>query len=56
VDVLRLLVQGLTYAQIADRLVISPRTVNHHVTSIYAKLDVTSRHAATRFALDQHLV
>jgi DNA-binding CsgD family transcriptional regulator len=56
VDVLRLLVQGLTNAQIAGQLVISPRTVNHHLTSIYTKLDVTSRHAATRFALDHHLV
>jgi len=56
VDVLRLLAQGLSYAQIAETLVISPRTVNHHLTSIYSKLDVTSRHAAARFAIDHHLV
>jgi predicted ATPase/DNA-binding CsgD family transcriptional regulator len=56
VEVLRLLVQGLTYAQIADKLVISRRTVNVHLTSIYSKLGVTSRATATRFAEDQHLV
>lgn len=50
-EVLRLLAQGLSYADIADQLVISPRTVNRHLTSIYTKLNVTSRHAATRFAL-----
>jgi ATP/maltotriose-dependent transcriptional regulator MalT len=36
VEVLRLLAQGLTDAQIAERLIISPRTVNTHLTSIYA--------------------
>jgi DNA-binding CsgD family transcriptional regulator len=56
VEVLRLLVQGLTYAQIADRLVVSQRTVNAHATSIYSKLDVTSRAMATRLAVEQHLV
>jgi predicted ATPase/DNA-binding CsgD family transcriptional regulator len=56
VEVLRLLAQGLTYAQIADNLVISRRTVNTHVTSIFGKLDVSSRAAATRFAIDHHLV
>ncbi len=56
VEVLRLLVQGLTYAQIADKLVISHRTVNVHLTSIYSKLGVTSRATATRFAEDHHLI
>jgi predicted ATPase/class 3 adenylate cyclase/DNA-binding CsgD family transcriptional regulator len=55
VVVLRLLAQGLSYADIADQLAISPRTVNHHLTSIYGKLDVASRHAATRFAIEHHL-
>lgn len=55
VEVLRFLVQGLTYAQIADQLIISHRTVNTHATSIYSKLGVSSRAAATRFALDHHL-
>jgi predicted ATPase/DNA-binding CsgD family transcriptional regulator/Flp pilus assembly protein TadD len=56
VEVLRLMAQGLSYAELADKLVISRRTVNAHVTSIFSKLDVTSRAAATRFALDHHLV
>jgi predicted ATPase/DNA-binding CsgD family transcriptional regulator len=56
VEVLRLLAQGLTNAQIAERLVISPRTVNTHLTSIYRKINVTTRSAATRYAIDHHLV
>lgn len=55
-QVLRLLVQGLTYAQIADKLVVSRRTVNAHATSIYSKLGVTSRAMATRLAVEQRLV
>ncbi len=55
-EVLRLLAQGLTDAQIAEQLVISPRTVNNHLTSIYQKIQVSSRSAATRYAVDQHLV
>ena len=55
VEVLRLLAQGLTDVQIAEQLVISPRTVNAHLRSIYTKLAVTSRTAATRYALAHHL-
>ena len=55
-DVLRLLAQGLTSAQIAEQLVIGVVTVNFHVRSIYSKLGVTSRSAATRYALEHHLV
>lgn len=56
VEVLCLLAQGLTSAQIAEQLVISVVTVNFHVRSIYSKLGVTSRAAATRYALEHHLV
>lgn len=56
VEVLRLLAEGLTYVQIADTLIISRRTVNAHVSSIYSKLAVNSRAAATRFAIAHHLV
>ena len=55
VEVLRLLSQGWSDAQIAQHLVISPRTVNRHTTSIYSKIGVSSRSAATRYALEQHL-
>ena len=56
VEVLRLVAQGLTDAQVAEQLVISPRTVNWHLTSIYSKLGVSSRTAATRYAIEQKLV
>jgi predicted ATPase/class 3 adenylate cyclase/DNA-binding CsgD family transcriptional regulator len=55
VEVLRLVAAGLTDAQIAQQLVISPRTVNAHLTSIYSKISVSSRTAATRYALEHHL-
>jgi len=56
VGVLRLATKGLTDAQIAEQLVISPRTVNTHLTSIYGKIQVSSRSAATRYAMEHHLV
>ncbi len=56
VEVLRLVAQGLTDAQVAKQLVISPRTVNWHLTSIYSKLGVSSRSAATRYAIEQQLL
>src|SRR5205085_2492335 len=56
VEVLRLLAMGLTNAQIAERLVISLLTVKAHVRSIYSKLDITSRSAATRYAMEHELV
>jgi predicted ATPase/DNA-binding CsgD family transcriptional regulator len=56
VEVLRLVAQGHTDVQIAEQLVISRRTVTTHLTSVYNKLAVNSRAAATRFATEQHLV
>jgi DNA-binding CsgD family transcriptional regulator len=55
-DVLRLLAQDLTSAQIAERLIIGLVTVNSHVRSIYSKVGVTSRSAATRYAIEHELV
>jgi predicted ATPase/DNA-binding CsgD family transcriptional regulator len=54
-EVLRLVAQGQTDGQVAAVLVISPRTVNAHLRSIYGKLGVSSRHAATLVALEHHL-
>lgn len=48
--------QGLTDARVAEQLVISPRTVNTHLTSIYHKLGVDSRAAATRYAMEHQLI
>jgi len=56
VEVLRLVVRGLSDAQVAHILVISPRTVNAYLRTIYSKLGITSRHAATLFALEHHLI
>jgi len=55
-EVLRLLATGLTSAQIAEHLIISVLTVNGHIRSIYSKLGVTSRSAATRYAIEHKLV
>ena len=56
VEVLQLVAQGLTNTQVAEQLVVSPRTVNFHLTSIYSKLQVSSRGAAIRYAIEHHLV
>jgi DNA-binding CsgD family transcriptional regulator len=52
VDVLALLATGLTNAEIADRLVVSTRTVDHHVSAILTRLEVGSRRDAARRAAD----
>ena len=54
-EVLQLLAMGLSNSQIAERLVLSRHTVNGHVQSIYGKLSINSRSAATRYALEHHL-
>jgi predicted ATPase/DNA-binding CsgD family transcriptional regulator len=54
-DVLYLVAQGLTDADVAERLFLARRTVNTHLTSIYTKLGVNSRAAATRFAIEHGL-
>ncbi len=49
-DVLALLADGLSNAEIAARLVISPKTADHHVSAVLAKLDVRSRGEAAAVA------
>jgi DNA-binding NarL/FixJ family response regulator len=56
VEVLGLVATGLTNAQVAQRLFLSPRTVQRHLNSIYHKLGVSSRTAATRFAIEHRLL
>jgi ATP/maltotriose-dependent transcriptional regulator MalT len=54
-EVLRLLAQGLPNAAIADRLSLSRRTVEQHLRSVYDKLGVDNRAAATRVAVERDL-
>jgi DNA-binding CsgD family transcriptional regulator/tetratricopeptide (TPR) repeat protein len=53
--VLALVAKGLTDAEVAEQLVVSLRTVHAHLRSIYRKLDLHTRSAATRYALEHGL-
>jgi DNA-binding NarL/FixJ family response regulator len=55
-EVLRLVAAGSSNRQIAQQLVISEHTVARHLQNIFAKLDVSSRTAATSFAFEHELV
>jgi DNA-binding CsgD family transcriptional regulator len=54
-EVLRLVATGRTNREIAEELGISERTIDRHVSNIFAKLDVSSRAAATAFAYEHRL-
>jgi HD-GYP domain-containing protein (c-di-GMP phosphodiesterase class II) len=56
IEVLRLLARGLSNKEIAARLVISPKTAGNHVEHIYAKIDTSSRAAASLFAMRHGLL
>ena len=56
VDVLRLLAVGLSNKEIAQRLVITPKTVGNHVEHIYGKIDVRARAGAGLFAMQHGLL
>jgi DNA-binding CsgD family transcriptional regulator len=49
-DVARLVAQGLTNAEIAQRLYISPKTADHHVSAVLTKLGVSGRRQVMRAA------
>jgi DNA-binding CsgD family transcriptional regulator len=55
-EVLALLAEGLRNAQIADRLVVSAKTVDHHVSAVLRKLDVRTRGEASAEAARRGLV
>jgi DNA-binding NarL/FixJ family response regulator len=55
-EVLRLVAQGMTNAEIASRLCLSSHTVHRHVANILTKLDAPSRAAATAWAVQRGLV
>jgi DNA-binding NarL/FixJ family response regulator/tetratricopeptide (TPR) repeat protein len=54
IEVLRLVGEGLTNSEIARRLFISPRTAEHHISRIFAKLGMTKRSEAAAYAV-RHL-
>jgi HD-GYP domain-containing protein (c-di-GMP phosphodiesterase class II) len=56
VDVLRLLARGLSNREIAERLVISPKTVASHIEHIYVKIDASTRATASLFAMQHGLL
>jgi HD-GYP domain-containing protein (c-di-GMP phosphodiesterase class II)/DNA-binding CsgD family transcriptional regulator len=56
VDVLRLAARGLTTREIADRLVISPKTADHHIQHIYGKIGTSTRAAAALWAMQHSVV
>jgi DNA-binding NarL/FixJ family response regulator len=54
-EVLRLVAKGLSYRQIAERLVLSHRTVQNHVQNTLNKLQLHNRVELTRYAIEQGL-
>ena len=54
-EILRLVAKGLSYRQIADRLVLSHRTVQNHVQNTLGKLQMHNRVELTRYAIEQGL-
>jgi DNA-binding NarL/FixJ family response regulator len=55
-EVLRLIARGYLYKEIASRLDISPKTVEAHVSAVLRKLQLTSRHELSRWAVERRLV
>jgi two-component system, NarL family, response regulator LiaR len=55
-DVLKLMVEGLNNAEIAERLVVSLSTVKYHISNILGKLGVDNRVAAVTMAIQRKLV
>lgn len=55
-EVLRLAARGLTTKAIADELFISPKTADHHIQHVYAKIGVSTRAAAALWAMQNAVV
>lgn len=54
-EILELIVKGLNYQEIAEKLIISPNTVRKHIQNIYEKLHVTTKLAAVKVAIKKRL-
>lgn len=55
-EVLQHIARGYTYKEIGERLFISPKTVENHVSSVLRKLQLSNRHELTRWAHDRKLI
>ena len=55
-EVLRMIARGYMYKEVAQRLDISPRTVEAHVSAVLRKLQLSNRHELTRWAAERRLV
>jgi len=55
-EIVRLVAENLTSAEIAERLIISPRTVTTHLDRIYTRLGINSRTALVRYAIEAGLL
>jgi DNA-binding NarL/FixJ family response regulator len=56
IEVLVLLARGLSNKAIAEQLVVSPKTVGHHIEHIYRKIDSSTRAGASLFAMQHGLL
>lgn len=56
VEVLRLIAQGHSYREVARRLIITPKTAEHHIEHIYNKIGVSARASAALFAMEHDLI
>ena len=55
-EVLRLIARGYLYKEVAQQLGISPKTVEAHVGAVLRKLQLSSRHELSRWAVERRLV
>ena len=55
-EIVQLVAEDLTNAEIAERLIISPRTVTTHLDRIYTRLGINSRTALVRYAIEAGLL
>ena len=55
-EVLQLIARGYLYKEVGAELGISPKTVEHHVSAVLRKLQLTNRHQLSRWATEHRLV
>jgi len=56
IEILRLITDGLTTREIAERCFISPKTADRHIQNLYTKIGTSTRATATRWAVDNGVV